>query len=159
MTMDHLVIAKVRTENQQMRGKSTGKAPARERASWPVKPRVTTFVEGGAEFAELRVPIRKGALEGLTVAEREVAILVAAGVNNGAIARARSTSSRTIANQIASIRAKLGAGTRYELAARLACPDGDDGRRDGPELEEGAPSGQRVIRVTSPPGRGRADRA
>jgi len=55
----------------------------------------------------------------LTAAERAVAALVVGGASNADIARARSTSARTVANQVARIYRKLGVGSRAELAAAL----------------------------------------
>jgi DNA-binding CsgD family transcriptional regulator len=52
----------------------------------------------------------------LTAAELDVARCASAGMSNGAIARLRRTSIRTVANQIASILGKLGVGSRTELA-------------------------------------------
>jgi DNA-binding CsgD family transcriptional regulator len=59
-------------------------------------------------------------LVALSVAEGDVATLVAAGLTNAAIADRRGTSVRTVANQMASIFRKTGAGSRKELAARIA---------------------------------------
>jgi DNA-binding NarL/FixJ family response regulator len=56
----------------------------------------------------------------LTNAERAVAKLVARGATNDEIARARKTSLRTVANQIASIMRKLGVASRVAIAARIA---------------------------------------
>jgi DNA-binding NarL/FixJ family response regulator len=60
-----------------------------------------------------------GPMEELSTAEREVAGDAAAGLSNAAIAKKRSRSPRTIANQLASIFRKLGVSSRAELAARL----------------------------------------
>jgi DNA-binding NarL/FixJ family response regulator len=65
-----------------------------------------------------------GAMDTLSPAEREVAVLAAAGLTNLAIAKYRGKAVRTIANQMASILSKLGLGSRYELAARLASLEG-----------------------------------
>jgi len=51
----------------------------------------------------------------LTAAELEVARSAVAGMSNDAIARARRTSVRTVANQIASILRKLAVRSRAEL--------------------------------------------
>lgn len=59
----------------------------------------------------------------LTEAERDVALAIARGLSNAEIARARSTSARTIANQIAAIMKKLGVASRVELAARIGPAD------------------------------------
>jgi len=53
----------------------------------------------------------------LSAAEREVASDAAAGLSNAAIAKKRGRSTRTIANQLASIYRKLGVASRAELAA------------------------------------------
>lgn len=58
----------------------------------------------------------------LTPAEREVLALVVAGGSNATIARRRKTSVRTVANQVASLLAKLGAGSRYDLIRRFGAP-------------------------------------
>lgn len=54
----------------------------------------------------------------LTLAEAEVAALAIRGLSNAAIAEARGTSGRTVANQMAAVLRKLGIGSRRELAAR-----------------------------------------
>jgi DNA-binding NarL/FixJ family response regulator len=53
----------------------------------------------------------------LTDAERQVVTGVLNGRTNAAIALARRTSSRTVANQLAAIYRKLGVSSRWELAA------------------------------------------
>jgi DNA-binding NarL/FixJ family response regulator len=53
----------------------------------------------------------------LTRSERRVAELVARGKTNQEIARARRTSVRTVANQVAAILRKLGATSRVAIAA------------------------------------------
>jgi DNA-binding NarL/FixJ family response regulator len=55
----------------------------------------------------------------LSPAERDVVGLVLDGLSNASIATLRDKSSRTIANQVASVAQKLGAGGRLELVARL----------------------------------------
>jgi DNA-binding NarL/FixJ family response regulator len=73
------------------------------------------------QFVVLSVPLHRAvAMDPLTQAEREVAALAASGLSNQAIARNRGKALRTVANQIASTLRKLGVGSRYELAARLA---------------------------------------
>lgn len=54
----------------------------------------------------------------LSPAERDVALLLLQGRDNASIARLRGTAVRTIANQVASIFAKLGVHSRSELAVR-----------------------------------------
>lgn len=56
--------------------------------------------------------------EELTSAEREVLVLVQRGMSNLQIAKLRARSVRTIANQVASLLRKTGAGSRRELAVR-----------------------------------------
>jgi len=60
------------------------------------------------------------ALAGLTAAERAVLTLVVGGASNAAIASARGTSVRTVANQVASLLRKLDAASRFELIKRYA---------------------------------------
>jgi DNA-binding NarL/FixJ family response regulator len=55
-------------------------------------------------------------------AEREVALGVLRGRSNAEIARARGTSPRTIAKQVASLFRRLGVGSRAELVGRLSGP-------------------------------------
>lgn len=74
---------------------------------------------GSAELCWLFVPLEAQAPEpSLTLAERQVVAQVLRGRSNAAIARARRTSSRTVANQLAAIYRKLGVSSRWELAAR-----------------------------------------
>jgi DNA-binding NarL/FixJ family response regulator len=55
----------------------------------------------------------------LTKAERDVAALVLEGLSNREIARARGTSVRTIANQVAAIFRKLKVTARVELSQAI----------------------------------------
>ena len=55
----------------------------------------------------------------LSAAEREVATLAASGLTNAAIAEHRGTAVRTVANQMASVLRKLGAGSRRDMAPHL----------------------------------------
>ena len=71
------------------------------------------------ELVVVSAPLpRQGAA--LTPAELEVAKLLARGRSNQEIARARRTSLRTVANQVAAVLKKLGAGSRVSVAAWLA---------------------------------------
>ena len=54
----------------------------------------------------------------LTRAEHAVFELVVAGASNAEIARARGSSVRTVANQVASLLKKLAAPSRFELVRR-----------------------------------------
>lgn len=79
------------------------------------------------EVLIVSLPLRAAReLVALTRAERDVARRAAAGQSNPEIARARGASKRTIANQLASVFAKLHVQSRAELAHRLS----------GLELEE-----------------------
>jgi DNA-binding CsgD family transcriptional regulator len=55
----------------------------------------------------------------LTAAERAVALLALRGLTNRDIARLRRVSTRTVANQLASVFRKMGVGSRRELVARM----------------------------------------
>jgi DNA-binding NarL/FixJ family response regulator len=55
----------------------------------------------------------------LTSAERDVLARVVRGESNQTIACARKTSVRTIANQVASLLRKTGAGSRFDLIRRF----------------------------------------
>ena len=57
--------------------------------------------------------------QSLTIAERHVAAMLLDGLSNDAIARARGTSPRTVANQLAAISRKIGVGGRRALVAAL----------------------------------------
>lgn len=74
------------------------------------------------EMAVLSFPIDEGegALVSLTNAEHEVVLAVERGESNAEIARARGTSARTVANQVARVFKKLGVASRAELVATSA---------------------------------------
>jgi len=78
---------------------------------------------GGEEYAVFRWGTDAPAQE-LTAAERSVLEHVVAGASNAAIARARGSSTRTVANQVASLLRKLGARSRFDLIRQLGRPDG-----------------------------------
>lgn len=65
-------------------------------------------------------------VEGLTEAERAVALDAVAGSSNKEIAERRGSKVRTVANQLAAVYRKLGVASRAELAARLTT----DGKTD-----------------------------
>jgi DNA-binding NarL/FixJ family response regulator len=92
------------------------------------------FEAGGEEFVLLTwpsaAPWPRTAPAPLTAAEAAVAALAAAGLSNGAIARERGSSPRTVANQLASVFRKLGVASRLELCAYV-------GRHRGPSGEAG----------------------
>lgn len=71
--------------------------------------------------AVLAAPNRRGRTKNeLTEREREVAVLVASGKSNGAIATILSISERTVESHLASIFSKLGVTARTELAVLFA---------------------------------------
>jgi DNA-binding CsgD family transcriptional regulator len=57
---------------------------------------------------------------GLSAAEADVLARLARGQSNAEIAKARETSARTVANQVASLLRKTGAASRFELIRRYA---------------------------------------
>ncbi|MBK8998546.1 MAG: hypothetical protein IPM35_22730 [Myxococcales bacterium] len=73
-------------------------------------------------------PLHRGsALPTLTAAEHDVLRLVLAGASNAQVARARGSSPRTVANQLASIFRKAGVFSRSTLALRCAAVElGDE---------------------------------
>uniref|UniRef100_UPI0024545018 helix-turn-helix domain-containing protein n=1 Tax=Nocardia cyriacigeorgica TaxID=135487 RepID=UPI0024545018 len=64
-------------------------------------------------------PPRSGLWESLSRAERDVAILAAAGWPNSAIASRRHSSVRTVDAQVAGIRQKLMISSRNDIAAHI----------------------------------------
>jgi DNA-binding CsgD family transcriptional regulator len=76
-----------------------------------------TFVERA--HAELGSIGGRGREEGLTAAERRVAVLVAAGRTNREVASELFLSERTVAGHLTHVYAKLGVRSRTELARRL----------------------------------------
>lgn len=86
---------------------------------------VDRFEVGPDEYAVFSFPFDAGATAPsvctlLTDAELAVTRLVLEGQGNAAIAKARGTSVRTVANQLASIFSKLEIGSRWQLAALCA---------------------------------------
>ena len=76
-------------------------------------------VLGTAQLCWVVLPVEALGLDPrLTSAERQVVAGVLNGRTNAAIAMARRTSSRTVANQLAAIYRKLGVSSRWELAAQ-----------------------------------------
>jgi DNA-binding NarL/FixJ family response regulator len=86
---------------------------------------------GGAAHAELQIgnddvgvlavahAPNAAAMKKLSATEREIAEMVVSGKTNAAIARARGTSTSTVANQMRAIFEKLDVGSRAELVRRL----------------------------------------
>lgn len=86
--------------------------------------RISTLWVGDTELVVVSVPKPDPAnLEILTAAEAEVATLALQGLSNFGIAMERGTSERTVANQLASIYAKLRVNSRAELLAALVETD------------------------------------
>src|SRR4051794_25317076 len=100
---------------------------APEAAPIPSPPRGLTIVEfaagEGGQIAIFTFPVSAQSRGILTPAERAVVTAILDGKSNAAIALARSTSVRTVANQVASIFKKLGVGSRAELVATHAAFD------------------------------------
>lgn len=77
-------------------------------------------MRGGVEYLVLSYDVDAPSLpEMLTPAEQAVVRAILDGESNAAIARARGTSTRTVANQIAAIFDKIGVSSRAELVAVL----------------------------------------
>jgi DNA-binding CsgD family transcriptional regulator len=78
-----------------------------------------TLIVGKDEYAILQWPIpAKPDDVALSPAEADVMHLAQQGLSNAEIAKARNTSARTVANQLASVFRKLGIRSRLELYAR-----------------------------------------
>lgn len=88
-----------------------------EDAVVPQAPRLSTFTHEGESFLVFSSPMVPADIDTLTPSEKQVLADVARGMSNAAIARARQTSTRTVANQVASLFRKTGAGSRAELAS------------------------------------------
>ena len=73
----------------------------------------------GERVIVLSVPAVAASTLPLTKTEQHIAERAACGDTNAQIARARRTSTRTVANQLARIYQKLGVRSRVELAALL----------------------------------------
>jgi DNA-binding NarL/FixJ family response regulator len=86
----------------------------------PAALRSAEFVRDGVEYLVLSYGVVAPPLPAvLTPAEQAVVRAILDGESNTAIARARGTSTRTVANQIAAIFDKVGASSRAELIAVL----------------------------------------
>jgi DNA-binding CsgD family transcriptional regulator len=88
--------------------------------------RLTQFTLGGERFVVFSAPVAPQEMEALTASEREVLAQVARGMSNADIARARGTSTHTVANQIASLFRKTGAHSRADLARWASGRKGPD---------------------------------
>lgn len=85
------------------------------RVEAPVDLVVRTVEIDGQRFAVFEWPSPTRNLSALSPAERAVLALVVARHTNAQIAKIRRCSARTVANQVASLRRKLGAGSRFDL--------------------------------------------
>ncbi len=82
--------------------------------------RTTRLQLDGVEYMVVEwTPAKPAELGALTVAERQVADLVARGATNATIAQLRKTSVRTVANQVNAILRKLRVPSRVHIAAML----------------------------------------
>jgi DNA-binding NarL/FixJ family response regulator len=75
---------------------------------------------GQDELLVVSTPIGREPPAGLTPAQLGVARAIARGASNAEIARERGTSVKTVANQVASIFARLGVRSRLQVAAALS---------------------------------------
>jgi DNA-binding CsgD family transcriptional regulator len=81
------------------------------------------FRHRGADHVVVTVLLRTPRPASLTCAEVAVARELVRGRSNAEIARIRSTSVHTVANQVASLMAKLGMTSRAQIALHLATVD------------------------------------
>jgi DNA-binding CsgD family transcriptional regulator len=101
------------------RSAGEGEPPAEGRAEDPAV-RVTWVQHDGQDYAVIRLALAPKLPPALSAAERDVATLAIEGLSNAAIAARRSTSARTVANQLRSIYAKLAVGSRRQLCSRFS---------------------------------------
>jgi DNA-binding CsgD family transcriptional regulator len=80
---------------------------------------VETFEVGAHRFVLFDVALSRRVPACFTAAERAILDYVRAGLSSSEIARARGTSPRTVANQLASMYRKTGVTSRHELIAAL----------------------------------------
>lgn len=99
---------------------TTRRAPRAASMHDPLLPADLHFTALSGEYAVLSFSLLPLSFpQSLSRAEREVAVGIAAGYSNAAIAEQRGTSIRTVENQVYGIFRKLGIGSRCELAAYL----------------------------------------
>ena len=103
-----------------MRNRRLPPSPASVDPIAPVGLRASTFRLGADELAVLSFPIDTAVVPVVvTESERAIGLALAHGLSNAEIAAARGRSVRTVANQVASLLRKLGAGSRAEAGARF----------------------------------------
>jgi DNA-binding CsgD family transcriptional regulator len=101
-------------------------------ASSPTVPRDLVALESDdGQLAVLTFTLRGGESANLSSAESDVLRHIFAGDSNAEIARVRGCSTRTVANQVASLFRKLGVRSRLELVARLPLLGPRRGLADG----------------------------
>lgn len=83
-------------------------------------PRGLDVVIVDSDLAIFAWDLERPQMPALTDAERDVLVRITSGASNADIARARKSSVRTVANQVASLLRKLDARSRYELIQRFA---------------------------------------
>ena len=104
--------------------------PKRDRREPPPNLTAYRLTVGEEELVVFVWESQHAAAKALSDAERVVLQLVVAGKSNAAIAQARGTSVRTIANQVASLLRKLGARSRYDLIGRVSGEPASDPESD-----------------------------
>lgn len=111
-------MAKVRKAESKVQG-----SPERAVVPAPSGLRAKQFEIDGEEYAVLVYPLptpSPAVPARLTAAEAHIVDLVLRGFTNEEIAAKRSSSPRTVANQLQAIYRKLGIGSRIELVRALA---------------------------------------
>ncbi len=87
----------------------------------PASPRSSArFSFAGRDFLVVGLTDQPALLDEFPPAERDVALRVLRGESNAEIARARGTSPRTVAKQLAALFRRLRVGSRAELVGRLS---------------------------------------
>ena len=86
------------------------------------------YLDADKRIAVLSFPVARNhdCFARLTMAEREVTALLLAGASYADIAHCRESSTRTVANQVASVFRKLGVHSRAELTVLVASEMNDD---------------------------------
>ena len=144
-------MGRARTGPTRSKAIRQGVAEAREHPSWPTRARslaspaaqlvptrrlnpdlpegvpagirAETFDLSGVELVLFDIPLTLEAPSSFTAAERDVLNRLRDGLSSAEIARARGTSERTVANQLASMYRKTGVCSRQELLAALVRRD------------------------------------
>lgn len=100
----------------------SGPPPERDACAANVAGRIAYGQVAGRRIAVVALagePASMPAAHSLTAAEADVAARLLRGESYAAIAAARGTSARTVANQARRVLEKVGAGSRFELARKL----------------------------------------